>query len=100
MVFWLPFASLAVPSLVAVHDPDDPTLASWVLRVATLQVSSHAVAAALGFTVALAGPLAGRPVAEVVGNDTGLFLAASGLSFVLAIAAGRLEAVGVVQRGI
>lgn len=100
MVFWLPIASLLVPAIVAVHDPDDPTLASWVRRVATLQVTSHALAAALGFTVVALGPLRGAGVTEIVAENGVLFLIVSAASLVFAIAAGRLEASGVMTRGL
>ncbi len=100
MIFWLPLASVMVPSIVALHDPDDPTLLSWVRRVATLQVTSHALAAALGFALVAAGPLAERPLAEVLRADVPLVVAASLASLLFALAAGRLEATGVVERGV
>ena len=56
MVFWLPIVSAMVPSIVAVHDPDDPSLGPWVRRVAALQVTSHALAAALGFALVVDTP--------------------------------------------
>ncbi len=100
MVFWLPLASVMVPSIVAVHDPDDPTLLSWVRRVATWQVTSHALAAALGFALVVAGPLAERPLAEVLRSNVPLVVVASLASLAFALAAGKLEASGVVERGI
>lgn len=99
MVFWLPLASVLVPSIVAVHDPDDPSLGPWVRRVAALQVTSHALAAALGFALVLAGPLADRSIAEAIDSNVGLLVVASLASLGFAFAAGRAEASGVVKRG-
>ncbi|MEM8960796.1 MAG: hypothetical protein AAGD38_04895 [Acidobacteriota bacterium] len=53
VVFWLPFASLLIPSIVAVHDPHDTRLLSRVRKVALLQVTSHSLAAAIGFAVSI-----------------------------------------------
>ena len=100
MVFWLPFASLLVPAIVAVHDSDDATLGPWVRKVATLQVTSHTLAAALGFAIATVGPLDGTSIAAAIEANAALFLIVSGLSLDFAVAAGRLEASGVVERGI
>ena len=100
MVFWLPIVSAMVPSIVAVHDPDDPSLGPWVRRVAALQVTSHALAAALGFAVVVAGPLADRSLRSVVGDNIALVVVTSLLSLGFALAAGKAEATGVVQRGI
>ncbi len=100
MVFWLPIVSVIVPSIVAVHDPNDATLGPWVRRVATLQVTSHALAAALGFAMVVAGPLAERPLSSVMQSNTTLVVLASLTSLALALAAGKIEASGVVKRGI
>jgi hypothetical protein len=100
MVFWLPFASLVVPAIVAVHDPDDATLESWVRMVATLQVTSHALGAALGFAIVVVGPLAGVSLASAVVANAWLCAAAVLASLAFAIAAGRAEASGLLERGI
>lgn len=98
-VFWLPVASVIVPAIAAAEDPDDPELALWVQGVARLQVTSHVVAAALGFAVMVAGPLAGLPLGAVLGDHPLSTLAALALSAGFAVAAGRREAMGVVRRG-
>ncbi len=99
-VFWLPLASLVVPSVVAVHDPDDQALSAWVRKVATLQVTSDAIAAALGFAVVLSGALNGSVNTDLIAENGTLLLAGSAASLAFAIAAARLEAMGVVTRGI
>ena len=100
VVFWLPVASLVVPTVVAIHDPDDPTLVSWVRRVAALQVTSHAIAGALGFGLAIVGPLDGVSVSTTLSEHAPLAATGLAASFAFAVAAGRLEASRVVARGI
>lgn len=100
MVFWLPLASVIVPSIVAVHDPGDPGLARWVRKVAILQVTSHALAAALGFALAVKGPLNEKSILSVVDANATLLVLASLASLALALAAGKTEATGIVHRGI
>ncbi len=100
MVFWLPLVSVMVPAIVAVHDPDDPTLGPWVRRVAGLQVTSHALAAALGFMVVYAGPLNGRPLVSVIEANVVLVVLVALASAWFAFAAGKVEAAGIVERGI
>ena len=100
MVFWLPVASLMVPAIVAVHDPDDPTLMTWVRRVATLQLTSHALAAALGATLVLLGPLATKTLTQVIVDNDLLCGVVSVAAYGFALAAGRMEAAGVIERGI
>ena len=68
--------------------------------MAALQVTSHAVAAALGFTIVLTGPLAERSLSEALGSNVGLLVVASVVSLGFAFAAGRAEALGVVERGL
>ncbi len=99
MVAWLPVASLIVPTIIAAEDPDDPKLRAWVEAVARLQVTSHVVAAALGFAITLAGPLTGRAASDVVRQHLGPTLAALALSAGFALAAGRREAREIVARG-
>ena len=79
---------------------DDPSLVPWVRKVAGLQITSHALAAALGFALALAGPLGDEPLARVVKANTFLILLASLASLAFALAAGVFEARGIVQRGL
>ncbi len=100
MVFWLPLASLMVPSIVAVHDPNDPSLGRWVRQVATLQVTSHALAAALGFAVVAVGPWVGKPLSAAIGSNPVLLGVVCAVSLGFAVAAGRAEAGGLMQRGI
>ena len=100
MVFWLPLASIVVPSIVAVHDPDNPSLQKKIRRVATLQVTSHALAAALGFAVFAVGPWAGTSLLEAVGSNPGLVAVVSFASLGFAIAAGKAEAGGLMQLGL
>jgi len=100
VVFWLPLASLFVPAIVAVHDPDDTTLIPWIRHVATLQVTSHALAAAVGFALVRVGPANGTPLRVVVESNTVLVCAVMVISLALAVAAGRAEASGIMERGI
>jgi hypothetical protein len=100
MVFWLPLASIVVPSIVAVHDPDNPSLQKRIRRVAALQVTSHALAAALGFAVVAIGPWAGSSILEAVGSNSGLLAVVSAASLGFAIAAGKAEAGGLMQLGL
>lgn len=100
VVFWLPFASLVVPSVITVHDPNDPGLITWVKRVASLQVTSHALAAGLGFALVVSGPLAGKSLSDAIGSNPILLALVCAASLGFALAAGRAEAVGIVQRGI
>lgn len=100
MVFWLPIAALVTPSIVTVHDLSRDAIAREGARVARLQVTSHALAAALGFAVAVAGPLAGRTIGEAVRGDGWTFAIAALLSLGWAVAAGRAEAGTLVRFGI
>ena len=100
VVFWLPFASLIVPSIITVHDPNDPSLLPWVRKVAALQLTSHAVAAALGFAVVAAGPLAGKSLATTIGSNVILLVLVGVFSLGFAVAAGGAETSGLMQRGI
>lgn len=100
MIFWLPVASLLVPAIVARHDPDDPGLMAWVRRVAMLQVSSHTLAAALGATVAWQVLHSDATAALVIVEHATLFALVAAASLGFAIAAGRIEALGVMQRGL
>jgi len=99
-VFWLPIASLTVPSVIAAEDPGDPELLAWAQGVARLQVTSHVIAAALGFAVTVAGPLAGIHVFQVLRENVEVSVVALVLSLVFAVAAGRREAQGIVKRGV
>ena len=54
VVFWLPFASLLIPSIVGAHKPGDKRLLRDVSWVALLQVTSHSTAAAIGFVLSVA----------------------------------------------
>ncbi len=100
LVFWLPVASFVVPSIIAVHDPDDSGRIAWVKRVASLQITSHALAAALGFALVVVGPIGGASLTDAAGSNPILLVAACAASLGFALAAGRAEAVGVVERGI
>ncbi len=99
-VFWLPIASLTVPSVIAAEDPNDAELLAWAQGVARLQVTSHVIAAALGFAVTVAGPIAGIHVFQVLQDNPALSVVAMVLSLVFAVAAGRREAQGLVTRGV
>lgn len=100
VVFWLPAASLFVPTIVAVHDPDDTTLMPWVRRVATLQITSHALAASVGFMLVRMGPASGTPLRVAIESNAVLACVAMVTSLALAVAAGRVEALGIMERGI
>lgn len=100
VVFWLPFASLLVPSIVALHNPDDPSLMASVRNVAVLQVTSHSLAAAIGFAI----------VALSIQNQVSILEAAGSLwpgmicgivgSLGFALAAGRSETAMLLRHGI
>lgn len=99
-VFTLPLSSLVVPAIAAAEAPDDRALHASLERISVLQVTSHVLAAAAGFAIALRGPLAGRPVSGVTAENGAVILAVLALSVVFAIAAGRREARLVLQRGV
>jgi hypothetical protein len=100
MVFWLPMASLVVPSIIAIHDPDDVSLLPWIKKVSFLQVTSHSLAAALGFVLIIAGPLSDEPLKMIILANLKLVVLVCIASLGFAVAAGRIEALGVIQRGI
>lgn len=97
MVFWLPLAALLVPTMVAAHDPDDARLAAWAGRVARLQVSSHALAAAPGFALVRHSLRPGTSVTALVADHGGLLSMLLGLSALAAVAAARSEARGLLR---
>lgn len=104
MVVWLPVASLMTPAIIHVHDQDDPDLQAWVKKVAILQVTSHAIAAALGasFIIILYKNSSLELAAfwaETLAHKS-LVIFAFGLSFAFAILAGKEEASGIMKRGI
>ncbi|MEM9385993.1 MAG: hypothetical protein AAGA68_13090 [Pseudomonadota bacterium] len=99
-VFWLPLASLFVPSIVAVHDPHDSKLREWIHRVAVRQVTSHALAAALGFALFYVGAIGGAGLSATLDSNLALLAVVLLASGGFAVAAGRLEAGGVLERGI
>jgi len=100
MVFWLPLASFVVPSIIAIHDPDDTSLLPWVKKVSLLQVTSHSLAASLGFVLILAGPLSDESLKTIIVANFELVILVCVASLGFAIAAGRTEAIGIIQRGI
>ncbi|MEO0424902.1 MAG: hypothetical protein AAF184_21380 [Pseudomonadota bacterium] len=99
-VFWLPLASLLVPSIITAHDPDDALLRRWTHRVALWQVTSHTLAAALGFSLFVAGPGRGEGLRLVLASNLAVVALVLGASVGSAVTAGRLEARGVLERGI
>ena len=68
--------------------------------MASLQVTSHALAAALGFALVVIGPLAGESLTDAAGSNPILLVLVCAASLGFAVAAGRAEAVGLVERGI
>ena len=100
MVFWLPLASLIVPSIVAVHDPNDAGLLPWIKKVSLLQVTSHSLAAALGFVIFVGGLRSADPLPTIIWANLVLVTLVCIGSLGFAIAAGRAETAGVLQRGI
>lgn len=104
MVVWLPLASIMTPAIIYVHDQDDPGLQPWVKKVATLQVTSHALAAALGATLFYLsyqknGFDLGALWEEILSHGE-LVVLALGLSLVFAVLAGKEEASGIMKRGV
>jgi hypothetical protein len=104
MVVWLPVASLMTPAIIHVHDQDDPDLQAWVKKVALLQVTSHAIAAALGasFFIILYknGSLELASFWAEIMVQKGLVILALGLSLAFAALAGKEEASGIMKRGV
>jgi len=100
MVFWLPIASLLVPAIVTAHDANDESLRRWAHRVATLQVTSHTIAAAMGFAVLTLEAFKTGAVIDALAAHLPLVAVAGLASLGFAIAAGRFEATGVIERGI
>ena len=99
-VFWLPFASLIVPSIIAVHDPNNPKLESRIHKVAMLQITSHVLAAAIGFAVVAEVILANESAGGVLRSNVSLVAVVLLLSSGFAIAAGKSEASGLMEHGI
>ena len=100
MVFWLPLASLLVPSIITIHDPNDAGLQTWIKKVSLLQVTSHSLAAALGFVLFVLGPLADQSLTSIILANLTLVLLVCFASLIFAIAAGWAETQGIIQRGI
>lgn len=100
MVFWLPLASLLVPSIITIHNPNDAGLKTWIKKVSLLQVTSHSLAAALGFVLYVLGPLADQSLTSIIFANLTLVLSVCFASLVFAIAAGWAETKGIIQRGI
>ncbi|WP_223789054.1 hypothetical protein [Marinicella meishanensis] len=53
MIIWLPLAAFVVPAIITEHDPADQHLQTVVHRIAFWQVTSHALAAAMGAVLLL-----------------------------------------------
>jgi hypothetical protein len=100
VLFWLPLASLIVPSIVTVHDPNDKHLMSWIRWVAILQVTSHTLAAALGFAVVVEATSSSKSIIDVLRSNALLASILVLLSLGFALAAGKSEASGLMKRGI
>ena len=99
-VFTLPVTSVMVPSLAAAEDPVDAGLLSTVETIGGLQVTSHVVAAAVGFAITVAGPISGQSVGSVIRSHLLVILVMSCVSAGFAFAAGRRESVMLMRRGI
>ena len=100
VIFWLPLACLIVPSIIAVHDPDDRQLKSWIMRVSILQVTSHTLAAALGFAIVVEAMYTPEPLLRVIESQAVWIIVVITVSLGFALAAGRTEASGLMKRGI
>ena len=100
MIFWLPFAAGVVPSIITFHDPGNARLRSRMAGVSVLQITSHTLAAALGFVWTIRWLPLGAPIEPAVMNGPFLAVVVCGLSVVLAVAAGRLEALAVHRFGL
>ncbi|MDX1643143.1 MAG: hypothetical protein R3244_02175 [Thermoanaerobaculia bacterium] len=100
MVFWLPFAALVVPSILRVHERSEPEFSRWTLTTATLQVTSHSIAAALGFVWTVRWLVSDAGFIEAMSRDPIADIAAGTASLGLAIAAGWLEAVTLERFGL
>ncbi len=99
-VLWLPFASLIVPSIIAVHDPNNPGLVNKIQKVAMLQVTSHVLAAAFGFAIVVEVIFTDESVVRVLESNVLLLIVVLLLSSGFAIAAGKSEASGLMEHGI
>jgi len=91
VAFWLPFASLLVPSIVAVHKPGDLALRANILKVAAFQVTSHALAAALGFSIVSISFHTDVSLVTTIADLSIPIIIGSTASIGLAIAAGKYE---------
>jgi hypothetical protein len=104
MVVWLPLSSLMVPSIIHLHDPNDPSLQQWVKRVSFFQITSHAVAAALGATLFLEGYMDGSidfaVVVSAMNENMTLVIIVLFASLLFALFAGKVETDGIFKRGI
>ncbi len=104
MVVWLPLSSLIVPSIIHLHDPNDPSLQQWVRRVSFFQITSHAVAAALGATFFLEGHIDGSidfaAMVSAMNENMTLVIIVLSASLLFALFAGKVETDGILKRGI
>ncbi|RLA05492.1 MAG: hypothetical protein DRQ47_01030 [Gammaproteobacteria bacterium] len=100
MIFWLPLASFIVPSIITIHAPNDQQQLNWIQKVSMLQVTSHSLAAALGFVMFVLGPMAEMPLLNLIQSNFELTTLVSLGSFCFAIAAGKAETNGIIHRGI
>lgn len=100
MLFWLPLAALLLPTLVAAHDSEDRQLQRWASRLAALQITSHVLAATVGFVLTVRGPLAGAPLSHLTSNHALPVAVVLLGSVVFAVAAGRREALGLLHHGV
>lgn len=99
-VFWLPFASLLIPSIVTTHKPGDSQLLAIVRRIALLQVTSHTIAAATGFSVVAVSVWKNVSILEASNELVVVILVGLFESSVFAFAAGRAETTMLLRHGI
>lgn len=100
VVFWLPFASLLMPAIVARHSPGDRQLLTSVRRVAALQLTSHTLAAAVGFAIVAISIGNELPLVDVItsnGITIGFWIVGS---LVFAVIAGLAETKMLLRHGL
>jgi len=72
----------------------------WIFKVSILQVTSHSMAAALGFTLYIFGPMTESSLSILAQSNFIIIFLICLCSLGFAIAAGKTEAEGIIQRGI
>ncbi len=104
VIFCLPIACFVVPSIIHIHNPDDPKLQAWIFKVSLLQVTSHTFAASIGaslfFTLNYNYSFSWNSAMALISGNLIFIILALFTSFIFAVVAGHEEMEGIMKRGI